>query len=251
MSMQGRLQDVSVPDLVELARQMGEEVGVFIKTAEGEWALYVRRGRVVHAQGPGVSGEEAVHRMLTLRTGTFRMEPGETPPVISIDKPWNALLLEALQHLDEEPEADIQKSIPSIEEKEEQVMTRPRKTREIIAEILDELLETSTDIVGAAVVGIEGLIYSARFPLKDMDENLIAAVAAAIYGLSRRNIQQLRQGEFVQALIEGSEGYTLVRSINPKVIFVALLPKEVNLGMAFAEARTVSARLAEILQGLQ
>ncbi len=250
MSMTGSLQEVSVPDVIDLARQMGEEVGVFIETPHGIWALYVRQGRVVHAEGPDVSGEEAVHRVLSLRTGTFRIETGRQPPATTIQKPWNTLLLEALRHLDETSEYAVQ-AIPSTEEKEEWIMARPRKTREIIAEILDELLETSTDIVGAAVVGIEGLIYSARFPLKDMDENLIAAVAAAIYGLSRRNIQQLRQGEFVQALIEGTEGYTLVRSINPKVIFVALLPKEVNLGMAFAEARTVSARLAEVLQGLQ
>ncbi len=129
-------------------------------------------------------------------------------------------------------------------------MTKPKKTREHIAEILAELLEESVDVIGAAVVGIDGLIYSANFPRRDADQNLIAAAAAAVYGLSQRTMAQLHEGTFVQTLIQGTEGYLLVRSITPRVLFVGVLPAEVNLGMAFAETRTITERLAEVLQKL-
>jgi len=130
-------------------------------------------------------------------------------------------------------------------------MAKPKKTRERIAEALQDLLAESSDIIGAAVVGIDGLIYSANFPRRDTDDNLVAAVAAAVYGLSQRSMKQTQQGTFVQTLIQGTDGYMLVRSVTPQVIFVGLLPAEVNLGMAFAEARTITARLEEILKGLR
>lgn len=129
-------------------------------------------------------------------------------------------------------------------------MSQGKKTRERIADVLSNLLEDSVDIVGAAVVGTDGLIYSADFPRRDADEALIAATSAAVYGLSKRTMGQISEGDFVQTLIEGTEGYMLVRSINRSVLFVAVLPRDVNLGMAFAESRTVSAELAEILKAL-
>ena len=250
MSLQGPLETVDLPHLIELAQGMDQPTAVVLETPQGVWRLFVVDGQVVHAEGPnGQTGEAAVPAALQARAGTFRLVPGQAPPTTTITRPWNAVLLDALRQLDEASEASSAAAAP-FPPQEDTPMTRPKKTRERIAELLANLLDESADIIGAAVVGTDGLIYSANFPRRDADQNLIAASSAAVYGLSQRTMQQLHEGQFVQTLIEGSDGYLLVRSVTPRVLFVGVLPREVNLGMAFAEARTVTAKLAEILQGL-
>ncbi len=123
-----------------------------------------------------------------------------------------------------------------------------KKTGEVLAEQLSTLLEQSSDIEGAAVVGVDGLVYSANMPYRDMDEDLTGAVAAAVYALSARSVKQLKRGELTRTLIQGDDGNIIVTVINKQTLFVGLTSKDVNLGMAFAEARTISAKLAEVLQ---
>ena len=248
MSLQGGLEGMDLPHLVELAQSQsrGQPMALILETPRGVWRLFLREGHVVHVEGPnGVEGIDALVGALQAHQGTFQMVHGRRAARESIHEPWNTVLLEALRRLDEGVLLSQTDSPQEVV-----VMSKPKKTRERIAEVLSNLLDESADIIGAAVVGIDGLVYSANFPRRGADETMIAASAAAVYGLSQRTMKQLHEGNFLQTLIQGSEGYLLVRSITPRVLFVGVLPAEVNLGMAFAETRTVSAELAEILQGL-
>ena len=123
----------------------------------------------------------------------------------------------------------------------------PKKRSELLAEALDELLASSSDIEGAAVVGVDGLVYSANVPQRGMDVDMVGAASAAVLGLSRRSVGQLNRGDFAQTMIQGSGGNIIVSSLNPETIFIALTPPGVNLGMAFAEVRSMIRRLSEIL----
>ena len=241
MAFEGSLRDMDLTHLVDLARERAGPVAIYVETPAGTYRLFVDQGRVVHIQGPKTRDAQALAELLAQQEGRFRLVEGEAPPEVTIEQPWNTLLLETLKTLDEG-------TTPS---EEEITMERPKKLRERITEVLENLIAESSDILGAAVVGIDGLIYSAHIPVRGIDEQLVAAVTAAIYGLSKRSIQQLQEGEFRQTLIQGSNGYILVRSITPQTIFVGLLPGEANLGMAFAEARTATAQLAELLRPLQ
>lgn len=122
-----------------------------------------------------------------------------------------------------------------------------KKKSELLADALSNLLVESSDIEGAAIVGTDGLVYSANVPQKIMDENMVGASSAAVLGLSKRSVKQLKRGGFSQTLIQGDEGNIIVSSINEMTLFVGLTPKSVNLGMAFAETRSIVAKLKEIL----
>ncbi len=122
-----------------------------------------------------------------------------------------------------------------------------QKTGEILSQHLQDLLDQSSDIEGAAVVGVDGLVYSANMPHRDMDEDLTGAVAAAVYALSVRSVNQLKRGKLWRTLIQGDDGNIIVTVINDRTLFVGLTPKDVNLGMAFAEARTIAKKLADVL----
>jgi len=62
--------------------------------------IYFQDGNVVHAELDPEIGEEALFKMLALQEGKFRVENDVRPPVISINIPWNSLLLKGLHHLD-------------------------------------------------------------------------------------------------------------------------------------------------------
>lgn len=121
------------------------------------------------------------------------------------------------------------------------------KKSELLADVLTRLLQDSADIDGAAVVGTDGLVYSANVPQRALDESMVGASSAAVLGLSKRSVNQLKRGQFAQTLIQGNDGNIIVAGLNDDTLFVGLTPKDVNLGMAFAEVRIITNKLAEIL----
>lgn len=125
-----------------------------------------------------------------------------------------------------------------------------KKTSEILSEQLASLLASSTDIIGAAVVGVDGLVYASDLPKAHMNEDITGAVSAAIVALGIRTVTQLDQGKLTRVLIQGDKGNIIVTMINKQVVFVGLMPDDAKLGMAFAEARSISAKLAETLKNL-
>lgn len=122
-----------------------------------------------------------------------------------------------------------------------------KKKSELLADALAKLLQESSDIDGAAIVGVDGLVYSANVPQKALDENMVGATSAAVLGLSKRSVNQLKRGHFTQTLIQGDDGNIIVVSLNEETLFVGLTSSNVNLGMAFAEVRNMVTQLNEIL----
>ena len=122
-----------------------------------------------------------------------------------------------------------------------------KKKSELLFDALAELLSESADINGAAIVGVDGLVYSANVPQRALDENMVGASSAAVLGLSKRSISQLKRGVFKQTLIQGEEGNIIVSGIDDETLFIGLTNHQVNLGMAFAEVRDMTQKLHDIL----
>jgi len=239
MAIRGDLRDMSVSDLIQHYCQEGRTAELIIKQDDQQAGLYFKDGNVRHAQLGRENGEEVVYRLLTWRYGEFALENGVEPPSVTINRAWSSLLLEGARRLDEEknqqPTTNGDKSMAT------------QKKSEQIAAALTELLRESSDITGAAVVGVDGLVYSANVPSKDMDEAMVGAVSAAVLGLSKRSAVQLKRGSFKQTLIQADDGNIVVAPINDETLFVGLSAANVNLGMAFAEVRNMTDRLKKII----
>nr|HRD05529.1 response regulator [Verrucomicrobiota bacterium] len=63
--------------------------------------IWIQDGELVDAEAPGLEGEAAFHRILSWKAGNFEMLPAEPSRPRQIYKPYNALLLESAQALDE------------------------------------------------------------------------------------------------------------------------------------------------------
>ena len=97
----GTINDIGLTDLVQLAclDSVDRVVEVSSETLTG--AIHIRGGQVCHAQTGDFVGQEAFFKMLTARSGSFVTLPGSKEGNVTINVPWEHLLIEAMRFLDE------------------------------------------------------------------------------------------------------------------------------------------------------
>src|SRR3990172_8612319 len=113
MAFQGSLAELHLPDIIQLVSVSGK-TGVFHLT-EGphRGRIFLLDGRIVHAEGDDLLGEEAVYSLAIWKEGEFRFEAGGAAPRHSISKSNTNLLMEAARRLDEW--RVLSKKIPSVD----------------------------------------------------------------------------------------------------------------------------------------
>jgi len=100
MALVGSLKDLKLPNLVQLNCMEKNTAKLTIEHAGKFGFVYFQNGQVAHAEYEPDMGEEAFNKLLFLNEGTFKVESGVKPPVVSIKTHWNNLLLEGLHNVD-------------------------------------------------------------------------------------------------------------------------------------------------------
>ena len=101
MSFQGSIQELPVPDIIQLVSVSGK-TGMFTLVRGAERGLiYLKNGQMVHARLGDLAGEEAIYALAIWSSGDFQFTPGEETNASSIDKSNTSLLMEAARRLDE------------------------------------------------------------------------------------------------------------------------------------------------------
>ncbi|HKD11507.1 MAG TPA: DUF4388 domain-containing protein [Thermoanaerobaculia bacterium] len=101
MSFQGSIQELPVPDIIQLVSVSGK-TGMFTLVRGTERGyIYLRNGQMVHARLGDLTGEEAVYALAIWSNGDFQFMPGEEPDNVTIEKTNTSLLMEAARRLDE------------------------------------------------------------------------------------------------------------------------------------------------------
>ena len=245
MAMQGNLQDMAVADLIQHNCQDRKTARLIIEHHNQQATLFFNEGAVQHAVLGDTQGEEVIYQILNWQEGQFTLEIGQEPPAVTLDRSWSGLLLEGARRLDEE--THLSTLDPISLNQEDLPMAARKKKSEVLADTLAELLQESSDIDGVAIIGLDGLVYSANVPHRALDETMVGAASAAIFGLSQRSVNQLKRGNYKQTLIQGDDGNIIVAGVNDETLLVGLTANNINLGMAFAEVRAMTAKLSEIL----
>ena len=112
--------------------------------------------------------------------------------------------------------------------------------------VLNEFERNVPHVEATAVVSTDGLVIASRLPAQ-VEEDRVGAMGAAILSISTRSGNELDRGEMLRVLIEGTGGYLLIRSIGDAAILVAMVDKNVRLGMLFYECKQCVEKLTEIL----
>jgi len=104
-AMQGRLEEVGLPDLLQLLGTSRKTGLLALRDGERRAEIHLERGRVVgcrvDGQGEGAP-RQAFLSLLTWGQGSFELgPPGQVPPGAVLDESTEALLLDGLRVLDE------------------------------------------------------------------------------------------------------------------------------------------------------
>jgi predicted regulator of Ras-like GTPase activity (Roadblock/LC7/MglB family) len=110
------------------------------------------------------------------------------------------------------------------------------------------MVKASSDFEGAVLVGLDGLVMAAAWPLEGQSHLDVGAVATRAFELSERATETLDRGDLDRLILIGTLGNMVITRAGPHALCVVLLKPEAKVGIASFEADRVSEELALVLE---
>lgn len=245
MALIGDLKDADVLSLIELARQGSGSSRLRLNSDSHTFTLFITDGEVVHADlgDGGTGGTEAVYAALACTSGIFELEKGVQPPAKqTITIPWNTLLLQVLQTIDENRQSqhysdNTQENFP---------MAGKEKTDDLIKEMANDL---EPGLRGVGVVGTDGLGIAFHKMTGEIAEGM-GSQMALIMQLSRRSAERLERGEVEDVLVSTDKSYLLGRVLGDGNYFLVVsVDRDSVLGNVRLNMRNYADRILKSIAG--
>jgi len=112
--------------------------------------------------------------------------------------------------------------------------------------ILKDLEAATPDIEGSVVVSADGLVMASALPA-DVDEDRVAAMAAALLALGERSAAELDRGEMQDIFVKGDKGYVVLMGAGRDAVIGALCRQEAKLGMIFLDMRRAAKEVGDLI----
>lgn len=117
---------------------------------------------------------------------------------------------------------------------------------ERLKRLLMALQRSLGGVEASAVISLDGLSISSALP-PGIEEDQLAAIAAAMLGLSEKTVQQLERGEFEHVLIKGPKGYVVIMSAGPDAVLTAVTDEAAKLGLLLIEMRRYAGEIGRVI----
>lgn len=112
--------------------------------------------------------------------------------------------------------------------------------------ILQNLVTSTSDVQGAALVSPDGLALASTLP-SGMDEERVAAMSAAMLSLGERIGNELVRGTIDRLYVEGDLGYGILTSCGEEAVLLVLADKKAKQGVLMLEIKRVAIDLKKAL----
>jgi hypothetical protein len=117
---------------------------------------------------------------------------------------------------------------------------------EQISKLLRTLSTTTPDVEAAAVIDNDGLMIASALKA-DIEDDRVAAMSAALLGMSERIVRELRRGTFNLVMIRGTEGYTILTRSGPESVLMVLAAETAKLGLIFLDITRAGKEIGRLL----
>jgi predicted regulator of Ras-like GTPase activity (Roadblock/LC7/MglB family) len=117
---------------------------------------------------------------------------------------------------------------------------------EALKSVLKDLEAATPDVEGSVVVSADGLTMASALPA-DVDEDRVAAMAAALLALGERSSSELGRGKLEQVFVKGENGYIMLMEAGHDAVLGALCREDAKLGMIFLDMRRAAKEVGEII----
>ena len=112
--------------------------------------------------------------------------------------------------------------------------------------ILQNLVTSTSDVQGAALVSPDGLPLASTLP-SGMDEERVSAMSAAMLSLGERIGNELARGVIDRLYVEGDKGYGILTSCGEEAVLLVLASKAAKQGLLMLEIKRVTSDLKAAL----
>ncbi|BBC25836.1 MULTISPECIES: roadblock/LC7 domain-containing protein [unclassified Pseudanabaena] len=112
--------------------------------------------------------------------------------------------------------------------------------------ILQNLVTSTSDVQGAALVSPDGLPLASTLP-SGMDEERVSAMSAAMLSLGERIGNELARGLIDRLYVEGDKGYGILTSCGEEAVLLVLASKAAKQGLLMLEIKRVTGELKAAL----
>jgi len=113
----GRVNSIQLSDLLQMVCLSKSSFNLLIRHSQEEGKVHVLSGQIAHAQYENFQGEAALFKILEWPYGTFETHPPAEQRIVTIKKPWEHLLIEAVRRIDEmqavTPPSDSETTVPN------------------------------------------------------------------------------------------------------------------------------------------
>jgi predicted regulator of Ras-like GTPase activity (Roadblock/LC7/MglB family) len=118
---------------------------------------------------------------------------------------------------------------------------------DVLAEIRG-LRDRVRHVAGSLVASVDGRLVA--HDTHGIEPDGMAALSAAVLGLSQRLIQTVGPGHFAETVTRGTHGYVATYAAGPRAVLTVVTGEETNIGRLHLEARQVANRLADLLDAV-
>ena len=114
-------------------------------------------------------------------------------------------------------------------------------------DLLRSLVNASPDFEGAVLVGLDGLVMAAAWPIEGQSDFDVGAVATRAFELSNRTTETLDRGDLQRLIMLGAEGNMVITRAGQYALCVVLLKPQAKIGIASFEAMRISNKISQLL----
>lgn len=115
-----------------------------------------------------------------------------------------------------------------------------------INKLLKTLTNSTPNIEAAAVIDNDGLMMASALPA-DTDEDSVAAMSAALLGISERIAAELKRGTFELVFLRGDQGLSIITRAGEGSVLTVLCDKSAKLGLVFLDVTRAAAEIGKLL----
>ncbi len=111
---------------------------------------------------------------------------------------------------------------------------------------LREMQISTPDIEASAVVSVDGLTMASALP-PGIEEDRVAAMAAAMLSLGERIASELGRKTLEQVYIHGDKGHVFVVAVGEDAVLTVLCREQAKLGMVLLDMRRAAQDLSKLV----
>ena len=111
---------------------------------------------------------------------------------------------------------------------------------------LQTLLTAIPELKAATIVSTEGKPITSALP-QGVDETRFSSMLVPLLSLAKKAVTEMKQGEFDQLYVKGSDGYILVLPAGPKAVLSVSTNKDVRLGLTFLDIKRTCEKIAKLI----